>query len=125
MGEALFLSGNLHKSEEICNKIQALPVEALDRAKIHNLRARVFEFQGRIPDAIEAIREGLFVLDIVLPQEDDEIGRRIGESIMRLMKTGAPVEIETLADLPIMENPKKVQAELFNVIPPHYNPSIF
>jgi len=129
LGEALFLSGNLHKSEEICNKIQALPVEALDRAKIHNLRARVFEFQGRIPDAIEAIREGLFVLDIVLPQEDDEIGRRIGESIMRLMKTRGSGEIETLADLPIMENPRTVQAMelLFNVIPPalQFRPSLY
>lgn len=129
LGEALFLSGDLQKSEEICERMQALNVEALDRAKIHNLRARVFEFQGRIPDAIEAIREGLSVLDIVLPQEDDEIGRNIGERVMRLLKTRASGGIEALPDLPLMENPNMIQAMelLFSVIPPalQFRPSLY
>jgi serine/threonine protein kinase len=81
LGEALFLSGELQQAEETCKKMYPLSADSIDRAKVHNLRARIFEFQGRIPETIEEIRQGLNELGTVLPQEDEDIGRGIGQGV--------------------------------------------
>ena len=129
LGEALFLSGELIKAEEVCERMLALSDESLHQAKIHNLKARILEFQGRIPETIEEIRTGLRLLDIILPEEDEDIGRRIGEGIMKLMRSLATEPIENLANLPLMKDQNKIQAMelLFNVIPPalQFRPSLY
>lgn len=129
LGEALFLSGELKKAEEICERMHSLSDEALHQAKVHNLKARILEFQGRIPETVEEIRTGLRVLDIILPEEDEDIGQRIGEGVMLLMRTLASGPVENLADLPLMEDPNKIQAMelLYNVIPPalQFRPSLY
>jgi diguanylate cyclase (GGDEF)-like protein len=129
LGEALFLSGELTRAEEICERMFYLSDEAIDQAKVHNLKARLLEFQGRIPETVEEIRKGLRVLDIILPEEDEDIGRRIGEGIMLLLRTLASGPIESLADLPLMADQNKIQAMelLYNVIPPalQFRPSLY
>lgn len=129
LGEALFLSGELRKAEAICERMYSLSDEALHQAKVHNLKARILEFQGRIPETIEEIRKGLKFFDIILPEETEDIERRIGEGVMKLRKSLASDPIENLADLPLMEDQNKIQAMelLFNVIPPalQFRPSLY
>ena len=129
LSEALFLSGELQRAEEVCEKLYSLSDVSLNRAKVHNLMARILEFQGRIPETIEEIRKGLSLFEIILPEADEDIGRRIGTSVMQLQKTLASDSIEALADLPLMEDQDKAQAMelLFNVIPPalQFRPSLY
>lgn len=129
LGEALFLSGELDRAEEICERISALANDASHQAKVYNLKARILEFQGRIPETLEEIRRGLQVLGIRLPQEDQDIGRKIGEGVMRLLQVLASGPIENLSDLPLMEDANKIQAMelLFNMIPPalQLRPSLY
>lgn len=129
LSNTLFLSGELGTAEDICGNLFALSDRTLDQAKAHNLKARILEFQGRIPEAIEEIRNGLRILDISLPDTEEDIGRRIGEGIMYLKRYLASDTVESLSDLPVMEDPNKIQAMelLFNIIPPalQFQPALY
>jgi len=120
LGEALMLSGEQKKAEKICDRLFSLSENPEKLAKVHNLKARILEFQGRIPETIEEIRKGLKLLEIILPEDPDDTGRRIGEGIGKMQKILAENPVEHLADLPLMEDEKmKLAMELlFNVIPP-------
>jgi len=120
LAEALMLSGELKKAEEISDSLLPLSESPLRQATARNLKARILEFQGRIPETIEEIRKGLLLLNINLPEDRDDTGRKIGEGIAKMHKIFAEKPVEHLAELPLMEDKKiKLAMELlYNVIPP-------
>lgn len=130
LSEALFLSSELIKAEEICNKLFNLSDKPLDQAKVHCLKARILEFQGQIPETINEIRKGLQLFGVTLPHDPEEIERRIGEEMIKLEKIiNTDDMIEKLTDLPLLEDEdKKITMELlFTVIAPalQFNPALY
>lgn len=131
LGESLFLSGDFEKAKDICEKMRPISDTPLLKAKTYNLKARILEFQGFIPENIEEIRKGLNVLGFTFPEDDQEIERRIGEGVVSLQKIlfSGDDSIEKLASLPIMEDEEKIQTMelLYNVVAPalQYRPSLF
>lgn len=131
LGESLFLSGDFEKAKDTCERMYPISDTPLLKAKMHNLKARILEFQGLIPETIEEIRKGLKVLGFTFPEDDQEIERRIGEGVVSLQKIlfSSDDSIEKLASLPIMEDEEKIQTMelLYNVVAPalQYRPSLF
>lgn len=127
--EALMLSGELKKAEEISDRLFLLSEDSLSQAEAHNLKARILEFQGQISETIEEIRKGLTLLEIILPQDSDEIDRRIGQEIERMHTILSEKPVEHLTDLPLMED-KRIRLAmelLYNVIPPalQFSPPLY
>lgn len=108
--ESVFLAGDLSKADAMTGPLFELAAGDIERASVHNLRSRILEFRCDLHGAIDEIRKSLRPLGIVLPEDKDEIERRVGEGLGRMQQAFAGMRMEDLLALPEMKDPEKVTA---------------
>ncbi|MBN2441347.1 MAG: AAA family ATPase [Spirochaetales bacterium] len=127
--EAVFLSGNLHKAEELCEYLFTITNSNIDNGLVYNLKTVILEFQARFSEAIDEIRKSLLLFNLTLPLEPREIDQKIKEGIMKMQKGLEETPTEELVKLPHMTEQEKILAMqlLFQVIPParQSNPHLY
>jgi diguanylate cyclase (GGDEF)-like protein len=108
--EARFLAGEPAAALRDVDKLHALAGSTLERAAIHRLKSRIVEASGDLAGAIAAIRSGLQVLGLVLPESKEDIERRVGMGLGQMQQGFALVPIDKLPALPRMEDREKIMA---------------
>jgi predicted ATPase/HPt (histidine-containing phosphotransfer) domain-containing protein len=83
---------------------QARP--GLDRSAARRLKGQLLTQMNRMPEAVAAIAEAAAMLGIVLPLDPEVLGPAIGGEFGALARALAGREIESLADLPLMTDPR-------------------
>jgi predicted ATPase/class 3 adenylate cyclase len=109
-GESEFLNGNHEESERYLSEFIAkarTPVEAM---KAYAIRIASRNARGQFVDAIGIGLEALGLLGIVLPSDPAEIGRATEEELGLVRERLAQRSIESLIDLPPMQDPKLIEA---------------
>lgn len=123
------LSGDLLKADELCEHLSHLAATNIDKGAVSNIKVQILEFQGRLFDAISEIRRSLLLFGVSLPEDEQEIGRKIQEGIMKMQAFLAKTPAEELVNLPEMNSPDKIMVMqlLFQVIPPalQTNPPLY
>lgn len=118
--EAVFLSGDIKKASQLCDKLFELATNDLDKGSIYNLKARIVDYLGaKREDVIDEIRKGLLLFGMSLPKDHQEIDRMMGEGIGKMQASLEKVPPEKLVDLPRMTDENKVMVMnlLFQAIP--------
>lgn len=109
-GESEFLNGNHEASarylSEFIEKART-PVEAM---KAYAIRLASYNARGQFVDAIGIGLEALGLLGIELPSDPAEIGQMTGAELGRVKELLAHRSIESLIDLPPMQDPKLIEA---------------
>ncbi len=123
------LSGELLKAEELCEHALQLAVSNIDKGAVSNIKVQILEFQGRFFEAIAEIRQSLLLFGISLPEDEQEIGVKIQEGIMKMKAFLAETPVEELVNLPEMKAPDKIMVMqlLYQVVPPalQTNPPLY
>ena len=123
------LSGDFPKADELCEHLTQLAATNISRGAVSNVKVQILEFQGRFFEAIAEIRQSLLLFDIVLPEDDQEIGMKIQEGVMKMKAFLAETPVEELVNLPEMKAPDKIMVMqlLFQVVPPalQTNPPLY
>ncbi|MBN2737948.1 MAG: AAA family ATPase [Spirochaetales bacterium] len=127
--DSLFLSGNLMGTEILCGFLFKLSSNKFDTAMVHDLKTRVLEFQGRFYNAIDEIRKSLLLINIILPQDPQEIKLKTEEGINIMIKGLGNNPRKVLDNLPIMTDKEKMLAIqlLYQLVPSarQYDPPLY
>ena len=117
---AVFQLGNGARTEALCAELFELAGNGLSRARIHLLKARILEHQGKLLEAIAEIRAGTAELGLVLPESPEQIDHGIGDGIAKMQAHLARVQVEDLADLPdaASAETRMILSLLEQIIPP-------
>jgi len=118
--EAEFLEGDRKQSEYCVQQAVAHAADNLEKAAALNVLIVHFTLLSRYPEAIQAGREALAVLGIVLPDDDFETVRDIEIAQVRQALSNQPVA--DLFNLPVMSDPEMCMATklLITMGPPCY-----
>jgi diguanylate cyclase (GGDEF)-like protein len=123
------LSGDINTTNELCEKIAQKVFNPIDKAAVAIIKVQALEFQGKLFEAIDEIRKSLQLLDIRLPEGDQEIGQRMQEGMGKMQQFLSKTPVEELVNLPVMNDPEKMMAMqlLFQAVPPALltNPQLF
>ncbi|MGE5671764.1 MAG: protein kinase domain-containing protein, partial [Fibrobacterota bacterium] len=114
------LSGDIMKASALCDQVSLLARTPIEKAIVSNIKMLIFEFQGKMVEAIDEIRGTLRSFNIQLPSSQQEIGIAIQTGIGKMQGGIARISIDNLANLPEMTNPEMqmVMQLLYQVIPP-------
>lgn len=114
------LSGDIVKAGTLCDQVSLLARTPIEKAIVSNIRMLIFEFQGKMVEAIDEIRATLRSFNIELPSTQQEIGMAMQTGIGKMQGGIARISIDNLANLPEMTNPEMqmVMQLLYQVIPP-------
>ncbi len=117
--EALFLSANFDKSMELCGKLLDLATNKLEKVSVYALKSVIYNHQVKLFESVSEIKKGLELLSIHLPEEHQEIDRKIGEGFEKLQIHLSKTPLEELINLPEMKDEEKIMASnlLFQIIP--------
>jgi PAS domain S-box-containing protein len=80
--ECEYLVGNFGAADALFNQLLARARSAIEGAKVHRLRIRLYQMAGQLQDAVSAVREGLRLFGVILPDSDKAI-RAATEAEMR------------------------------------------
>ncbi|HEX2947051.1 MAG TPA: diguanylate cyclase [Clostridia bacterium] len=123
------LSGDLSRADELCEDLSQAAVTNIDKGAVSNVKVQILEFQGRLFDAIAEIRRSLMLFGVSLPENEQEIGMKIQEGVMKMQAFLAQTPADELVNLPEMKSPDKIMVMqlLFQVVPPalQTNPSLY
>lgn len=100
--EAAYLCGQFDAAEAIYPLVRAHSPTPLLQARCIAVQAHQYQLQGRLPDAIAVLREGLAQLGIGIPHEAAQLKARFDEylaDIGRLHGAGAPDELLAAAEM--------------------------
>jgi len=126
---AALLSGDLDAADALCDRMMHRAVGKFQISEVSNIRAQIFEFRGKLAEAIDEVRKSLRLFGVILPDTDDEIQQRINESMMRIQAFLKQTPVEELVNLPEMKDPEKkmVMQLLYQALPSafHYNTFLF
>ena len=104
----LFLAGEVERAFVMCDGLAARAPDRRSRAQAYGLRALILEYQARMPEVIETLRQALAELGVELPREPAEIDRRIGEGIGTMLAHLGRVPIARIPELPEMADEEKL-----------------
>ena len=104
----LFLAGEVERAFVMCEGLAARAPDRRSRAQAYGLRALILEYQARMPEVIETLRQALAELGVELPREPAEIDRRIGEGIGTMLAHLGRVPIARIPELPEMADVEKL-----------------
>ncbi|MGJ7917142.1 diguanylate cyclase domain-containing protein [Massilia sp. LXY-6] len=108
--EAAYLCGSFDAAEAIYPLVRAHSPTPLLQARCIAVQAHQYQLQGRLPDAISVLREGLAQLGIDIPQDAGQLKARFDEilaDIGRLHGARAPDELLAAGE---MRDPTAVAA---------------
>jgi diguanylate cyclase (GGDEF)-like protein len=114
-GESLFLTGQIAEAIKECDKLLKIAVNDLDKAKVYELKANIYMCVGgkssnQTIDELDELKKGLRMFDIILPDQIEEIERLVGEYIGKMTEYLAVNPVESLINLPKMNDPRRIAA---------------
>ncbi len=117
--EAVLMAGDPERAKALNARLAQQAPDKLSRVSVWLLEARILESMADFVASVAAARNGLALLDIVLPTEMPDIEQGIGAGIGRMQEHLSKTTIEDLLKLPDLEDPEKLVAMnlLFQVIP--------
>jgi histidine kinase len=118
--ECVFLAGGVELAGQQCDELIGSAPDRLSAAAGFQLKALILDHQGRLLQAVGAIRGGLSLLDVDLPADHGEIDRKIGEGIGKMQAHLHRVPIEDFVRLPEMTDPEQIMMMnlLLQAVPP-------
>jgi len=123
------LSGDLSKSENICEHLSKIADNNLKKGDVTNIKVLTLIFQGKLNECINEIRNTLLLFNISLPVSDEAIEQKMQEGVKRMQQFLARTPVDELVNLPVMEDPEKLMAMqlLFQAVPPgrQVNPNLY
>ncbi|NUO50805.1 MAG: serine/threonine-protein kinase PknK, partial [Polyangiaceae bacterium] len=108
--ECEFLVGNMDEAFRALDAIEQHATDVLDRAPGRNLRTWFLTNQGALVEGSEYIVETARLLGMELPSPHDKegVGRAVGEAFAAFQAHMAGRSVESLADLPRIEDPREL-----------------
>jgi predicted ATPase/HPt (histidine-containing phosphotransfer) domain-containing protein len=104
----VFLAGEVERALAMCDDLLARAPDRRSRAEAYALRVLILQYQARMPEAIETLRQALGELGVELPRDPADIDRRIGEGIGTLLAHLERVPIARIPELPEMADEERV-----------------
>ena len=100
-----------------------------DRGKLLTVRTHTFLSMGDMTGAVECGREAAQLFGLDLPEQPERVRERLQEEMGALIGWSATHEIESLLELPVMDDPDRtvLMSLLMHCVPPAYqiNPELF
>jgi histidine kinase len=104
----VFLAGEVERALALCDSLPARALDRRSRAEAYALRALILQYQARMPEAIETLRQALAELGVELPRDPADIDRRIAEGIGTLLAHLGRVPIARIPELPETADEERV-----------------
>jgi diguanylate cyclase (GGDEF)-like protein len=108
--EAAYLCGRFDAAEAIYPLVRAHSRTPLEHARCIAVQAHQYQLQGRLPDAIAVLREGLAQLGIDIPQEPAQQKARFDAILADIRQTFGDREPDELLAAADMDDPAAVAA---------------
>jgi diguanylate cyclase (GGDEF)-like protein len=108
--EAAYLCGRFEEAEAIYPLVRARSPAPLDQARCIAIQAHQYQLQGRLPDAIAVLREGLAHLGIDIPHEQAQLQARFEDIMADIGRLHGAREPEELLAAAEMRDPRAVAA---------------
>lgn len=115
-----FIEGHIFKAEKYLRQAINHSVNAIEKADVFNIFIVQYTLLARYPEAIQAARDALEVLGVILPDSDYE--NECTKEIALVRKKLEGRSISSLEKMPVMSNPEmlKVTKILITMGPPCY-----
>jgi len=108
--EAYYLCGRFDAAEAIYPQVRAHSRMPLERVRCIAVQAHQYQLQGRLPDAIAVLREGLALLGVDIPHEAARLKARFDELMADTMRLHEGRDPEELLAAGEMRDPAAVAA---------------
>lgn len=118
--ESLYLTGHIEEAIEESDNLLKVAVNDIGKSKVYELKSNIYLCKGEnVNHVIDELKKGLQLFNIVLPEQSAEIERQVGEHIGKMMEYLAANPIDSLINLPIMNDESKIAAMnlLFQTVP--------
>jgi predicted ATPase/HPt (histidine-containing phosphotransfer) domain-containing protein len=117
---AVLMAGERERAAALCEELFDLAPSKAELGAVFLKKCQVMMYQGKMQEALSAVRQGLTLLGIDFPSDPSAIEQGIGAGIGRMQVHLARVPIEDLLTLPELVDPEKVVAMqlLFQAVPP-------
>lgn len=106
----LFLSGDLKDASRLVESARTLATKDIQRASVSIIKSKILEFQGDLYGAVDEIRQSLTAFGLVLPENEEEIQKNIGQGIGTMQAGLARTPIDRLVFLDEMTDEKSRMA---------------
>ncbi|MBD2635103.1 AAA family ATPase [Limnothrix sp. FACHB-881] len=118
--EIEYLNGNLEAAEIWIQRALGKAKTSLEKADVYNMSILQYTLQAKYPEAIQAGRQGLALLDIDLPV--DHLEAALAQELGQAKTLANHNSFEVLTQLPIMTEPEQKMAIklLISMGPPTY-----
>lgn len=108
--EACYLCGRFDAAEAIYPQVRAHSRTPLEQVRCISVQAHQYQLQGRLPDAIAVLREGLALLGVDIPHEAALLKARFDELMADTMRLHQGHDPEELLAAGEMRDPAAVAA---------------
>ena len=108
--EAAYLCGRFDEAEAGHARLRAQALAPLERARCSVVQAHQYQLQGRLPDAIAVLREGLAQLDVDVPREVAPMQARYDDIMAEVERLHGARAPEELLDAGEMRDPRALAA---------------
>lgn len=114
------MSGQREQAAALTEELFALAPSKAALGSVYVQKCQVMMYLGDIPGALAAVRAGLALFGIDFPEDHAAIDRGIGSGLGKMQAHMARVPIESLLELPELQDAEKVVAMqlLFLAVPP-------
>ena len=103
--ECAFLVGHFQLAETLFSLLLEKARSAIDLAKVHRLRIRLYHIAGRLDDAVKAVRDALRLLGVSLPDSDEAIRAGTEAKVREVAVNLRDRRIANLVDAPHAADP--------------------
>ena len=104
--EAAHLAGRFEAAHQACDFILQHEIEDVDRAQVLALKTELYAGLGQFDLALKAGSEGIRLLGVFWPDDDEELQQQMGEELGEIGAFLAENSINGLLELPSMQDPK-------------------
>lgn len=104
--ESLYLCGQFEAALVAMNELAERANGPVERARVMGLRSVQYENMGRYDDALAAMRRGLALLGVTLPDQPAELEAALEREIDAVERRRGARAIDAFADLPVMTDPQ-------------------
>ena len=120
--ESAYVTGDVERAEELFGVLLGSVRSVVDRARVSDLRVVLYSSSGRIADAFAAGREGLSLLGVEMPDDEEKARAMLARESELLPVNLAGRRVEDLIDAPLLEDPALcvVQRLLVSTFPVGY-----
>lgn len=107
LAECESLGGRFGEAEELFNVLLSRAISKAERAHIYELCGILYNAQNKFAETIKAVRSGLALFGIELPESDEQCKAECDVEIARIKENMAGRSIESLIDSPTIDDPEK------------------